>query len=87
MKPNKKICVPLPDPRNDCHRIVFKAPVAQVSYLAQTIEAYDFIAVPRTVNREEGIVEALAAPDFAEDARRLAAALCEEVDGLSIIII
>ncbi len=84
-KPQIKICFPTKKARPDCHRIIMKVKPSDISYVALIFEAYDYIGVPRTIDRKSGIVEVLAAPDFAEDARKLVGALKNEIAELEVI--
>ena len=58
---------------------------ADISYITLVFEAYDFIGVPRTIDRKNGILEALVSPDFVEDARALVKALKSEIGRMEII--
>ncbi len=69
----------------DCHRVIMKLDPADISYVTLVFEAYDFIGVPRTIDRKNGILEALVSPDFAEDARALVKALKSEIGRMEII--
>jgi len=84
-KPQTKICFSSARPEPDCHRVIMKLDPANISYVTLVFEAYDFIGVPRTIDRKNGILEALVSPDFVEDARALVKALKKEIGHIEII--
>ncbi len=84
-KPQTKICFSSARQTIDCHRVIIKLDPAEISYVTLIFEAYDFIGVPRTIDRKNGILEALVSPDFAEDARALVKALKSEIGRMEII--
>ncbi len=43
------------------------------------IEAYDHLAVVRTIDKHQGIIELLASPSFLTELRQLLDALSEEI--------
>jgi len=49
------------------------------------LESYDYIAIPRTIDPVNGIMEALVSPDFHGEAMSLITALAQESPGLTII--
>jgi len=53
--------------------------------MVMTLEAYDYIAIPRTIDQVNGIMEALCSPDYYEEVKSLITALAEESPGLAII--
>ncbi len=59
---------------------------ADIAYVALIFESYDHIGVPRTIDKVNGVVEALVAPDFLDDARRIVKALDAEVESLEVIL-
>lgn len=50
-----------------------------IAYIVSTFEAYDYLAVVRTTDRERGLIELMVAPDFQDDTRRLLHALSSEI--------
>ncbi len=50
-----------------------------ISYLVSIFEAYDHLAVVRTLDQSRGLVELMVAPDFLDDTRRLVQALKQEI--------
>ena len=86
MKTHKtRICFPTRKTSPDCHRVIVKVDPSDIAYVVVIFEAYDYIGVPRTIDRKNGIVEVLASPDFARDARALVKALQTEVESLEIV--
>lgn len=57
----------------------FKIDHRFIAFLQYTIESYEDLAVLRTVNSEEGIVELIIAPDFADDVEQLLGELTKEI--------
>lgn len=70
---------PLSARGKDCRRILLKVAPEDIAYLVMVLEGYEVLGVARTINPEEGVVEILASPDFAEDTARLLAALKSEI--------
>lgn len=50
-----------------------------IAYINFIVEAYDGMAVVRTADPEEGLLEILVSPDFKEDFNKLAEALGKEI--------
>jgi len=84
--PLKKMCVPLPGFVGKCRRVVLKMNPADIAYVVLIFEAYDYIGVPRTIDKVNGVIEALVAPDFLDDARRIVRALDAEVESLEVLL-
>lgn len=84
-KSQTKICFSSAREVRDCHRIIIKLDPVDISYVTLIFETYDYIGVPRTIDRKNGIVEALVSPDFVEDARALVKALQSEISHMEII--
>lgn len=84
-KPQTKICFPAVKERPDCHRVIMKVDPVNISYVALVFEAYDYIGVPRTIDRKNGVIEALVSPDFVEEARKIVKGLQSEIEELEII--
>jgi hypothetical protein len=50
-----------------------------IAYIVSIFEAYDNLAVVRTVNSEQSIIELIISPDYLEDTRQLVHALSSEL--------
>ncbi|HIF03425.1 MAG TPA: DUF4911 domain-containing protein [Nitrospinaceae bacterium] len=50
-----------------------------IAYIVSTFEAYDNLAIVRTVNSEQSIIELIISPDYLEDTRQLVNALANEL--------
>ena len=50
-----------------------------IAYIVSVFEGYDNLAVVRTVNAEQSIIELIISPDYLEDTRRLVHALSKEL--------
>ena len=50
-----------------------------IAYVNFIVEAYDGIAVIRTADPQEGLLEVLVSPDFVSEFRELASAIDHEV--------
>ena len=61
--------------------LVFKVKTEKrhIAYANFIVEAYDGIAVIRTADPEQGLLEVLVAPDFEPDFKDIAAALGKEI--------
>ena len=57
----------------------FKIDRRHIAFLQYTIEAYEDLAVVRTVDPREGIVELIIAPDFLKDADDVLRGLSKEI--------
>jgi len=84
-KPSQRICFPAPSQDEGRRRIIFRLNPEDIAYVVMILEAYDYIAIPRTIDQVNGIMEALCAPDYYEEVRSLVAALAEDSPGLAII--
>lgn len=73
-----------PDKKADSIQILAKINRSDIVYVGGLIESYDNIAVMRTINAEEGIVEFLVAPAFLDDMKSLLSDLYKDT-GLTII--
>ena len=60
--------------------IFLLVPRAEIGYVKFIFESYEGIAVLRTIDRHQGLLVVLAAPDFLAQARLVVAALAEEID-------
>ena len=50
-----------------------------IAYIVSIFEAYDNLAVVRTVNAEQSIIGLIISPDYLEDTRQLVDALSKEL--------
>jgi Mg/Co/Ni transporter MgtE len=50
-----------------------------IAYIVSIFEAYDNLAIVRTVNAEQSIIELIISPDYLEDTRQLVNALSDEL--------
>jgi len=50
-----------------------------IAYIVSVIEAYDNLAVVRTVDQWRGIIELLISPDFIEETNKLIESLKKEI--------
>lgn len=50
-----------------------------IAYLTGLFEAYDELAVVRTLDQSRGLIELLIAPDYLEDVHKLVEALKKEL--------
>ena len=50
-----------------------------IAYIVSIFEAYDNLAIVRTVNAEQSIIELIISPDYLEDTRQLVNALSNEL--------
>lgn len=66
-------------PFNDSISMVAKVRRSDIAYLNEIIEGYDNLAVMRTIDSKEGLVEFLISPSFVEDMKRLLAELRKEI--------
>ncbi|MBF0171529.1 MAG: DUF4911 domain-containing protein [Nitrospinae bacterium] len=76
---DKRIVFDLPPAGSECHRIVVKVDPADIFYLTTLAETYEGLAIPRSVDQAQGIVEFLTAPDFLDDTRRMIEGLGKEI--------
>jgi len=82
--PSARVCFPTPA-RAPGGRLLIRVNPADIAYVAMTVEAYDGLGIPRTMDQRAGLMEILTSPDYAADARALLAALKEELGALEII--
>jgi hypothetical protein len=61
-----------------CHRLLVQINPADIAWLVNVVESYEAIAIPRTIDQKEGIVELLVSPDYVDDALALIESLGEE---------
>ena len=64
--------------------IYLRLPRAEIGYVKFVFESYEGIAVVRTLDARAGLLVALVAPDFLEQARTVVAALAGELDCVEI---
>jgi len=65
---------------SDDYRIVIKVKREDIVYLNGIFESYDNLAVIRTIDRWESLVEILASPYFVSDVKRILEELKKEVE-------
>ena len=63
----------------DVYRIVIKVRREDIVYLNGIFESYDNLAIIRTIDRWESIVEILASPYFVSDVKRILEELKMEI--------
>ena len=63
----------------DVYRIVIKVRREDIVYLNGIFESYDNLAIIRTIDRWESIVEILASPYFVSDVKRILEELKKEI--------
>ncbi|SVB12760.1 uncharacterized protein METZ01_LOCUS165614, partial [marine metagenome] len=51
----------------------------EIAYIVSIFEGYDNLAVVRTFNAEQSIIELIISPDYLDDTRRLVHALSKEL--------
>ena len=61
----------------------FKVDKKNIAFLKFVLEAYDGMAVIRTLNPREGVIELMIAPDFEKDVENILDSLRDEVEILS----
>lgn len=64
---------------NDSIQWQFEVDKKDIAYIVSIFEGYDHLAVVRTVDPSQGLIELMISPDFLEDTRRLAEALAKEI--------
>ena len=50
-----------------------------IAYIVSIFEGYDNLAVVRTIDAEQSIIELIISPDYLEDTRKLIDALSKEI--------
>jgi hypothetical protein len=50
-----------------------------IAYIVSIFEGYDLLAVVRTIDPAQGLIELMISPDFLEDTRKLTEALAKEI--------
>ena len=50
-----------------------------IAYIVSIFEGYDHLAVVRTIDPAQGLIELMISPDFLEDTRKLPEALAKEI--------
>jgi hypothetical protein len=64
---------------SDAYRIVVKVRREDIVYLNGIFESYDNLAVMRTIDRWESLVELLASPYFVSEVKRILEELKKEI--------
>lgn len=78
MKSEKK-SYPLPDKRRSVHRLLFTVPPEEIGYVVMVIESYGHVAIPRTVDQSQGVMELLATADTSGEAQAILEGLKDEI--------
>ncbi len=52
---------------------------ADIGYLVSIFDAYESLAVVRTLDQSKGLVELMVSPDFTEETQQLLDSLAEEI--------
>lgn len=63
-----KTSFPVDRGRSVCHRLLVQINPADIAWLVNVVESYEAIAIPRTIDQKEGIVELLVSPDYVDEA-------------------
>ncbi len=63
----------------DVEAIFLRVPREEIAYVKFVFESYEGVAVTRTLDRRDGIIALLVAPDFLPVARAVVAALVREL--------
>ena len=50
-----------------------------IAYIVSIFEGYDLLAVVRTIDPAQALIELMISPDFLEDTRKLTEALAKEI--------
>ena len=50
-----------------------------IAYIVSIFEGYDLLAVVRTIDPAQGLIELMISPDFLEDTQKLTEALAKEI--------
>ena len=50
-----------------------------IAYIVSIFEGYDHLAVVRTIDPAQGLIELMISPDFLEDTQKLTEALAKEI--------
>lgn len=74
-----KTSFPVDRGRSACHRMLVQINPADISWLVNVVESYEAIAIPRTIDQKDGIVELLVSPDYAGEAVALMESLGEQM--------
>ena len=69
----------LPEPPNDAVHWTLEIDKQDIAYIVGLFEAYDDIAIVRTLDAARGRIELIIAPDYIEDARQVVDALKDEI--------
>lgn len=68
-----------PSAPTDSTQVRIKVNPKEIIYIHGILEAYDHLAIVRTLDNRNGILELLASPSFLEDLRELLNALSMEI--------
>lgn len=61
-------------------RIKVQIPKKEIIYIDSLFESYENLAVVRTIDPEEGIIELLVSPSFISETKELLESLKQEID-------
>ena len=63
----------------DSSQLLLEVDKKEIAYIVSVFEGYDNIAVVRTVDPAQSIIELIISPDYLKDAKQLVDALSKEV--------
>ena len=66
-------------PHNDSIQWKVEVDKKDIAYIVSIFEGYDHLAVVRTIDPSDGLIELMISPDFLEDTEKLAEALAREI--------
>jgi hypothetical protein len=55
----------------DTISLLIQIPTAEIAYLSFILESYEGVAIARTIDPLQGLVELLASPDYLEEIREI----------------
>tara|TARA_B100002049_G_scaffold10855_1_gene7724 strand:+ start:906 stop:1148 length:243 start_codon:yes stop_codon:yes gene_type:complete len=65
--------------QTDSIQWLFEVDKKEIAYIVSVFEGYDNLAIVRTVDAEQSIIELIISPDYLGDTRQLVHALSKEV--------
>ena len=65
--------------QTDSIQWLFEVDKKEIAYIVSVFEGYDNLAIVRTVDAEQSIIELIISPDYLRDTRQLVHALSKEV--------
>jgi len=66
-------------PHNDSIQWQVEVDKKDIAYIVSIFEGYDNLAVVRTIDPSDGLIELMISPDFMEDTEKLTEALSMEI--------